>query len=204
MPCEMVRSPECSFVPQLIHSPTQPIPRLTSGVGSYPIKGIMGYDPVRREDHESMNALPGRQRPNFVVDMDSFRLLRDDIGIGSIREISPADAGLLAPDLGTHHETIYIATSGVNIDAYSGWFQSGEQQLAVEWVRREGRLKANEPECNAHRYIFGITPGETCHGYAVTELSASPSTGQVGDHWIELDEVIRRYIPDTEPEGRAS
>jgi len=136
------------------------------------------------------------RKPNFVVDVDSFRLLRDEVGIGRIVELSPAESSLIAPHIQGHPETIYTACSGVNLTGQHGIFQAGEQQLAIEWVRKETKPQQDEPECNTYRYLFGLTPNGECNGYDVTEQKASSTTGQVADHWIEFDEVVKRHFPD--------
>ncbi len=105
-----------------------------------------------------------RRKPNFVVDADSFRLLREDVGIGRIVELNPSDSSLIAPHIEHHPETIYAACSGVNLTGKHGVFQSGEQTLAVEWVRKESKPHPTEPECNAYRYIFGLTTNGECFG----------------------------------------
>lgn len=136
------------------------------------------------------------RKPNFIVAPESFRLLRDKVDIGKIVELGAADSSLIAPHIQGHPETIYAACSGVDLTGQYGVFQAGERQLAVEWVRQEGNLQPTELECNTYRYIFGLTPNGNCFGYDVTKPLSSPSTGQVADHWITFDEVVRRHFPE--------
>lgn len=86
-----------------------------------------------------MSVCMHREQPNIIVDQEDFKLLREKISIGTIPEVARGDASMPASELGTHHEKIFVATSGVNIADHPGWFTSGSQQLAVEWVRRESR-----------------------------------------------------------------
>jgi len=138
-----------------------------------------------------------RLRDGFTVDVDSFRLLQDEVGIGKIVELSPADASLIAPYIQKHPETLYTACSGVCLTGQHGVFQHGERQLAVEWVRTESKPKLNEPDCNVYRYLFGVTTNGQCLGFDVTKRESSPTTGQVADHWSTIDEVVKRYCPGT-------
>lgn len=136
------------------------------------------------------------KKPNFTVDADSFRLLRDEVGMGKIVELSPSDASLVAPHIQEHPETLYTACSGVCPTEQHGMLQIGDRHLAVEWVRKESRPKANEPECNTYRYLFGLTTDGKCYGYDVTQPESSPQSGQVADHWIAFDEVVDRHFPN--------
>jgi hypothetical protein len=129
------------------------------------------------------------KRPNLVVDVDTFRLLQDEVGIGKIVELSSSDASLVAPHIQDHPETIYTACSGVCLTGQYGYFQAGERQIAIEWVRKESKPQPNEPECNTYRYLFGLTSNGKCMDYDVTQPESSPETGQVADHWITFDEV---------------
>lgn len=138
------------------------------------------------------------RKPNFTVDADSFRLLRDEVGIGKIVELSSSESSLVAPHIQGHPETIYTACSGVCLTGQQGLFQVGEQQLAVEWVRKESKPQPGEPECNSYRYLFGLTPDGKCLGYDVTRPESSPQTGQVADHWTTFDEVVKRHFPEAE------
>lgn len=137
-----------------------------------------------------------QRKPNFTVDVDSFRLLRDEVGIGRIVELSPGEASLIAPHIEGHPETIYTACSGVNLAGQYGIFQAAERQLAIEWVRQESKPKLGEPECNTYRFLFGLTSEGKCLGYDVTKPEASATTGQVADHWITFDEVVKRHFSD--------
>jgi hypothetical protein len=139
-------------------------------------------------------SLHDSRKPNFFVDLTSFSLLKDEVGVGKIVELSKSDAGLLAPHIEGHPHTVYVAASGVSLGGQYGVFSKGEQQIAVEWVRQETRPRSCEPECNAYRYLFGLTPGGRCVGYEVTEIRASSVTGQVADHWTTIDEVVKRYF----------
>lgn len=134
-------------------------------------------------------------KPNFIADADSFRLLRDEVGVGRIVELNPSEASLIAPHIQGHPETVYAACSGVCLTGRDCLFRSGEQQLAVEWVRKESNPQSGEPECNTYRYVFGITPKGQCFGYDVTEHKSSHTTGQVADHWISFDDVVKRHFP---------
>jgi len=137
-------------------------------------------------------ALKG-DRDFFVVDADSFQLMRDEVGVGEIKRLTESDASLLAPHLGSHQDTLFIASSGVFIPEYDCYFKSEEQQVAVEWTRFESNPRPNERECNTYRYIFGKTPEGKCRGYQVTEPTSSPSTGQVADHHMDFDPLFQRY-----------
>jgi len=140
-----------------------------------------------------------KPRP-IVADADSFRLLRDDVGIGEIRELSPDDASLVAHHLGTHAETFYLAASGVALDTYPSTFRKGQQALAIEWVRREPHPQEDEPELNTNRFLFGLTPDEKhCFGYDVTEKRPNVSKEQVFNHWTTLEELIARLPPASKP-----
>ena len=80
-------------------------------------------------------------QPNFVIDVDNFRLVREEVGMGQIKELSAADAGLVTPHIQGHPETLYVACSGVNLSGKCGVFDSNEQQVAVEWIRHETKPK---------------------------------------------------------------
>ncbi len=136
------------------------------------------------------------RKPNFTADADSFRLLRDEVGIGRIVELSSSEASLVAPHIQGHPETIYTACSGVCLTGQQGCFQSGERQIAVEWVRKESKPQPKEPECNTYRYLFGLTSDGKCLGYDVTQPESSPTTGQVADHWTTFDDVVKRHFPE--------
>lgn len=82
-----------------------------------------------------------------------------------------------------------------------GYFQAGERQIAVEWVRKESKPQPNEPECNTYRYLFGLTSNGKCMGYDVTQPESSPETGQVADHWITFDEVVKRHFPEAQSDS---
>lgn len=134
-------------------------------------------------------------RPNFYIDLESFLLVRDEIGIGSIKELPNDDASLLAKHIDGHPDTIYVATSGVNIADQYGVFDSGETQVAVEWVRHETNPQPTEPECNTYRYVFGLKSDKTCIGL---DLTKRPETGQVAQHWTTFDDAVNRHFPESE------
>lgn len=135
-------------------------------------------------------------QPNFIVDLDNFCLLRDDVGIGFVRPLTPADASLVATYLAAHDETLFIAGSGgMNLNDYPGRFKVGEQQLAIEWVRREPKPRPGEGELNVHRFVFGITPDGKCHGYDVTEEKPNVSEEQIGNHWSSWEDIFKSYSP---------
>jgi hypothetical protein len=134
------------------------------------------------------------RRPNIVADADIFRLLCDNVDIGVIRELSPSDASLIAPHIGSNNETLFVACSGVNINSYPNTFRTGERQLAIEWVRREPNPVPGEPELNVNRFIFGLTQTGECHGYDVTEKAPGVSREQVADHWTTLNNIIAAYL----------
>lgn len=137
------------------------------------------------------------KNPNFIVDAESFQLLRDEVGTGKIVELSPGESSLVAPHIAGHPDTIYAAASGVDLSGQYGVFRAGDTQIAIEWVRRESRPQPEEPECNAYRYLFGLTPDGKCVGYDVTKPESSALSGQVSDHWTSLDEVVKRHFPPT-------
>jgi hypothetical protein len=136
-------------------------------------------------------------KPQFIVDVESFQLVQADVGIGRIVELDSADAGLLAKHVDGHPDTIYLASSGVQVSGNVGLFVAGTRQVAIEWVRQEKRPKLNEPEINTYRYVFGLTNDGRCVGYDVTEPFASPNSGQVADHWTTFNDVIERHFPTT-------
>jgi|LNFM01.1.fsa_nt_gb hypothetical protein len=129
----------------------------------------------------------------FDVDAESFSLVRAEVGFGVIRELRPPDAGLLARHLGNHPETLAMPCSGVCPPSDLGPFRAGEPLVAVEWVREERKPIAGEPECNAYRYLFGMTRDGTCRGYEVTVEKGGPTTGQVADHWMDLNTTAKRF-----------
>jgi hypothetical protein len=139
------------------------------------------------------------RKPNFTVDADSFQVLRDDIGMGRIVELGPNESSLVAPHIAGHPETIYAAASGVQLSNQYGVFRSGDTQIAVEWIRQETRPMPKEPECNAYRYLFGLTSDGKCVGVEVTEPKSSDLSGQVADHWTTFDDVVKRHFPATSP-----
>lgn len=143
---------------------------------------------------KEITAMP--KKPNFTVDADSFQVLRDDVGTGRIVELGPSESSLVAPHIAGHPETVYAAASGVALSEQYGVFRSGENQFAVEWIRHETRPQTKEPECNAYRYLFGLTNDGRCVGLDVTESKSSAATGQVADHWTTFDEVVKRHFPE--------
>lgn len=134
------------------------------------------------------------KKPNFVIDVENFQLVRDEVGVGQIKELPHDVAGLLAPHITGHPDTLYVASSGVNLSCEYGVLDSGEQQVAVEWVRHETRPMPGEPECNVYRYLFGITKDSRCIGLDVTRR---PETGQVADHWTTFDDAVNRHFPNS-------
>jgi len=136
------------------------------------------------------------KKSNFTVDADSFRLLRDEVAVGRIVELNSSEASLVAPHISGHPETIYTACIGVCLTDQHGHFLAGERQIAVEWVRKESKLRPTEPECNSYRYLFGLTSDGKCLGYDVTQPKSSPETGQVADDWTTFDEVVKRHFPE--------
>jgi hypothetical protein len=138
-------------------------------------------------------------KPNFKGDPENFRIFREDVGSGFVRDILPSDASMLAPYLGSHPETVHIAGSGIPpTQAFD--FKAGEPQVALEWVRREPNPKTalNEPDINVNRFVFGLTTdGKSFHGYDVTEEKPGVSKEQVGDHWMDFYDAAVRYPPDT-------
>lgn len=137
-----------------------------------------------------------QKKPNFIVDSTNFTLLKDEVGIGKIVELSAQDASLLAEHIAGHPHTLYAAASGVCLAGQFGVFQTGEHQVAIEWVRQETKPQPGEPECNTYRYIFGLTTSGECLGYEVTASKASDTTGQVADHWTTFEEAVKRHFPD--------
>lgn len=136
------------------------------------------------------------RKPNFTVDADSFRLLRDEIGSGRIVELDPSESSLVAPHIAGHPETVYAAASGVALSSQYGVFRTGDTQVAVEWIRHETRPQPKEPECNTYRYLFGVTNDGRCVGVEVTEPKSSDKSGQVADHWTTFDDVVKRHFPE--------
>jgi len=131
---------------------------------------------------------------NFSADITSFELLRDEVGIGAIHELTPEDASLLARHIETQCETLYIACSGVNIGGGEGsLLLPDEQKVAIEWIREEGKPQPKEPETNMYRFVFGLTTDGLCYGYKEYDFQSTPDNLQVGDHWMTLDEVCKRY-----------
>jgi len=126
----------------------------------------------------------------FNVDPENFALVRDYIGSDRVCELEKADAGLLLPHVERHPQTIYVAASGVDLGEVYGAFAKCGSQVAIEWVRFEDKRKPNEPECNLHRYLIGPTADGNCCGSEVT----GTATGQVGDHWTDIDEVASRHF----------
>ena len=135
-----------------------------------------------------------QRQPNFIVDIESFRLIQDEVGIGRIVALSDDDSSLITPHIQGHPETLYTACSGVALSAQHGNFRADGGLVAIEWVRLESKPQPNEPECNAYRYLFGLTADGKCYGYDVTRPTASPFTGQVADHWTTFDEVWNRHF----------
>lgn len=132
---------------------------------------------------------------NFTVDITSFKILTGKVELGRIVELSSSETNTLTPHIDGHPHTIYAVASGVPLTEHAGVFQSGSAQIAVEWVRHETRPGPKEPECNARRYLFGITNDNRCVGIDVTVPWASGSSGQVADHWSTLNEVVLRHFP---------
>lgn len=112
----------------------------------------------------------------FSVDLESFSLLQNEVGIGKIKELPLSDASILAKHINGHPETLYVACSGLNLSNRFGVFDSGSFQIAIEWVRHETKPQKGEPECNTYRYLFGLKGDQTCVGIDVTK---KPQTGQV-------------------------
>ena len=133
-------------------------------------------------------------KQHFTIDAENFQLVRGDVGIGKIKELPDEDAGLLAPHIDGHLDTLYVASSGVNLAGEIGVFDSGQQQVAIEWVRHETKPRPGEPECNTYRFLFGLTKEGRCIGLDVTQR---PVKGQVADHWTTFDDAVRRHFPDS-------
>ncbi len=134
------------------------------------------------------------QKPSFFVDVDKFRLLQDEVGIGEIRELTSEEVSLVTTHIKGNPGTVYSACSDVCLTGHSAFLRGGQQLVAIEWVRQESRPKPGEPECNVYRYLFGLNSHGQCVGYEVTESFSDPVTGQVADHWTTFDEVTRRHF----------
>lgn len=134
------------------------------------------------------------RQPNFIIDLESFELVRDEVGVGRIKELPTEDASLLAKHIDGHPETLYVAGSGVNLSDQYGVFNRGQNQVAIEWVRHEPNPQTTEPECNSYRYLFGVKSDGTCIGIDVTKR---PETGQVAQHWTTFDEAVNRHFPNS-------
>jgi hypothetical protein len=132
------------------------------------------------------------KKPQFKVDWESFQSIQEEVGIGQIKELPLEDASMLAKHNEPHPDTLYVASSAVNLSNQFGVFESGYNQVAIEWIRHETNPKAGEPECNTYRYLFGITSDKSCIGLDVTQ---KPETGQVADHWTSFDEAVNRHFP---------
>lgn len=133
-------------------------------------------------------------KPNFCVDVQSFRLVQNEVDIGEVVELPSSDAGLLAPHINGHPDTIYIACSGLNLAAEVGVLQNGSDAVAIEWVRQEAKPKPSEPETNTYRYVFGLSPDGKCVGYDVTQPYSGSDSAQVADHWMDFDDVYKRHF----------
>ena len=132
-----------------------------------------------------------------IIDLENFSILRDELGVGRIKELSAEDAGLLAAHIGQYAETVYVAASGFPFSGEESLFKYGETCIGIEWVRRETNRRPNEPELNSYRYVFGYSPSDNqCWGYDVTEYDpvdshSNPIPGQVLDHWIDLERLVQ-------------
>lgn len=134
-------------------------------------------------------------KPNFIVNTTSFELLRDEVGVGKVHELTPQDAALLAPHIVDHSETIYIACSGIDVAGTPGTLLSAGRQIAIEWSRQENNPQQNEPETNMYRYVFGLTSQGHCVGYEEFDFKSTPNNLQVGDHWMTFNDLCQRYLP---------
>ncbi len=134
-------------------------------------------------------------RDYFVVDSESLELLRDEVGTGEVRELRPQDAGLVLSHLASHPETVYIAASGVPPTNHVGFFHHTESQLAIEWTRHETSPSPGEPELNTYRYNLGYGMDGKAYGFKNANAD-SPTNGQVGDHWMDLETAAERYPAD--------
>ena len=134
------------------------------------------------------------RKMRFTADPESFQLLRDDVGIGKVCELSFEDASLLAPHIESHPETIFVAASGVDLADYSGTMLLPERTVAIEWIRQENNPQRTELEANMYRYLFGMISDGTCCGYEIWDRESTPQNLQVGDHWMTLDNICSRYL----------
>ncbi len=132
--------------------------------------------------------------PNFIADTVSFELLCDEVGTGSVYELTPEDASLLAPHIASHPETLFIACSGVDIGGGQGNLLLADgKAVAIEWVREERNPVSGEPETNMYRYLFGLTSEGSCVGYEEYDFHSTINNEQLGDHWMSLEELSNRY-----------
>jgi len=134
------------------------------------------------------------QKP-FIVNTESFELLRDEVSIGTIKSLSSSDASLVAKHLEHNPHTLYIASSGVNVAGTIGSVSLPQQQMiAIEWVRKEPHPQPTEPEYNMNRYLFGISDDGKCYGYQEWDYTSTPDNLQVGDHWMSFESVFQNYF----------
>lgn len=131
-----------------------------------------------------------RGRGRLVVDPTDFELIRNEVGVGEIRELRSQDAGLVVPHLASHPETVYIAASGIPPRSHFHPTQLDEASIAIEWVRQETRPLLNEPELNSYRYILASKADGKVYRYETPNVDGG-ADGRVGEHWTTLDRAYR-------------
>lgn len=130
--------------------------------------------------------------PNFKVNTTDLELVLSAASDTEIRELSLADASLLARHIEGHFESLWVAYSGVQLAGTHGVFDHNKQQVAIEWVRHETHPQSAEPNTNVYRSIFGWTKAGKAIGIDVT---TKPNQGAVANHWEVFESVFNKHFP---------
>jgi hypothetical protein len=143
----------------------------------------------------------------FLVDPENLEFIVDEVKTGKVVWLPPKLVEKIAPGLSANPNAMYCACSGVSVSHnYSGNFRQGQSLLAVEMVRYESNpvVEKKEPNFNLNRYIFGVSQAnDKAYGIDVTTWKSNPVTGQVGNHWDEIDEYVKSHFPKQHDGGEA-
>ncbi len=148
--------------------------------------------------------ISNREKP-IMVDPDNYELIKDEVKVGKITELSVDDASLVLPHLECDMDCASVMTSGIVLssDSYNYGVYGQDQKLyALEVVRipeNGGFPTGSKNDSKVNRYVIGISEKDRqIKAYDVTERYSNPITDQVGNHHDTFESLFHKYGLDKE------